>query len=421
MNKRPYEEANGSGHPHKKHKGHSNDRPYSRDRPHHENRRQHDYQRRDDRSHHGRNRHQNDQHPPRDQRAPPASTAPKSYLSHEEALAKLPPPTSESNHVPGYIPFTVPAGLPDAPEITDPKLKGAPFQHRSATISNRSTETVEHTSYERLELLGDAYLELFASRLIFTRLAHLTAGRMSQIRELLVKNETLAEYAQAYGFEKRVSTADMQHMQKELKQNVIKSNKGFNKILGDVFEAYVAAVVLSDLENGFSTAEKWLTALWAPKLQYALEHDSAFVPNSLLHAQDEDPKKRYDPNAKNALQMRVRTKNNGVKLEYEEYAKMQELKGDLLGQNRWFIGVYLTGEGYQKKLLGKGEGRNKVEAGNWAAIDAMYGESNELVEEIAKKVEKEKAAKREEERAAKLAEQEQRHGEEEPAKQVDTA
>ena len=69
------------------------------------------------------------------------------------------------------------------------------------------------------------------------------------------------------------------------------------------------------------------------------------------------------------------------KLFYETYQDSIELKGDKLGQTRHFIAVYLTGYGYEKKLLGKGEGKNKVEAGNWAAIEAMYGDSKDLVDE----------------------------------------
>lgn len=35
-------------------------------------------------------------------------------------------------------------------------------------------------------------------------------------------------------------------------------------------QAYVAAVALSDVEEGFAVVEKWLTALWAPKLVSSL-------------------------------------------------------------------------------------------------------------------------------------------------------
>lgn len=75
-----------------------------------------------------------------------------------------------------------------------------------------------------------------------------------------------------------------------------------------------------------------------------------------------------------------------TKLEYEKYQDPIELKGDKLGQNRHFIALHLTGYGYEKQLLGRGEGKNKVEAGNWAAIEAMYGEAKGIVQECAEKL-----------------------------------
>ncbi|CAK3828125.1 hypothetical protein D0862_00413 [Lecanosticta acicola] len=375
MNKRPYD-GSGDRQLHKKHRNNG-----THDQRGHHRQQDHRDQRRHDDNH---------------QRAPPTSAPPppQSQISFDGALGKLPASTAPLTAVPGYVPFTVPKHLPAAPDILDPKLQNAAFTHVSSLVNNRRNETTEHVSYERLEFLGDAYLELFASRLIMDRVGHLGAGPMSQLRELLVKNETLAEYARMYEFEKRVSASlhDVMRMQKGLKAE-LKGNKGFNKILGDVFEAYVAAVVMSDPENGFAVAEKWLTTLWAPKLVTALEGDKLWDPNSLVHAQDGDPKRRYDPEAKNTLQRRVGNGTNGVKVEYEQYAPMQELKGDKKGQNRFFIAVYLTGHGYHKHLLGKGEGKSKVEAGIWAAMEAMHGDSKDVVDACEQKVQQGKAAR----------------------------
>ena len=91
-------------------------------------------------------------------------------------------------------------------------------------------------SYERLEFLGDAYIELIASRLIFERFVQLTAGQMSQLRELLVKNETLGEYSKAYGFDKRLEAGAIEKMMEDSRSSGGKGNKAFNKVMGDVFE-----------------------------------------------------------------------------------------------------------------------------------------------------------------------------------------
>ncbi|KAJ9635761.1 hypothetical protein H2201_000244 [Coniosporium apollinis] len=168
-------------------------------------------------------------------------------------------------------------------------------------------------TYDRLEFLGDAYIEVVATRLIWGSYASLPAGRMSQIRELLVKNDTLHEYA----------------------------------IVADVFEAYVAAIVLSDPVGGFAAAEDWLVQLWQEKLKDV----RAGAPN--LRAKEE-------------LARRVMAR--GVRLEYRDEAPMEQLKG---GMQTYFIGVYLHGWGWERLCLGSGTGLSKVAAGNEAAARAL--------------------------------------------------
>ena len=173
-------------------------------------------------------------------------------------------------------------------------------------------------------------------------------------------------------------------------------------MLGDVFEAYIAAVILSDPEDGFSVVEKWLTALWAPKLIEAAKLDRA-AGTGFVADGNVDPLKTYNPTAKAELQKRILGQD--VKLDYVVDKPTVELKGDQLGQNRHFVALYLTGYGHERKLLGKGEGKNKVEAGNWAATEAMFGEAKELVEkctaEMTKQREARKKEREEKEKAAK--------------------
>lgn len=385
MNKRPYEDRD-RGHPHKKQR-HDDRHASDRHRPHH---------RETDRDSHGK---------------------PHQSIPYTDALPKLPPPTTTPGAVPPYTPFTVSPSLLPLPEVLSGTLSTAPFRHKStASTYHRSSSTTANPAnpasdptYEKLEFLGDAYLELLASRLLYARFPHLTAGQQSQLRELLVKNETLAEYARAYGFDKRVQVGDWDRMVQDGKE---RGNKGANKVLGDVFEAYVAAVVLSDPDEGFAVAESWMTGLWAPKLVEAASKERYFTPGlGLLHddkvaATPEGLRKTYSPTAKAELQKRV-LGGPGVKLDYEPYQASIELKGDQLGQNRHFIAVYLTGYGYSHYLLGKGEGKNKVEAGNWAALEAMYGDAKGIVEgcEAKTKVAREQRRKEKVAKEAKEAEE----------------
>ncbi|KAK3070441.1 hypothetical protein LTR53_010458 [Teratosphaeriaceae sp. CCFEE 6253] len=324
--------------------------------------------------------------------------------SYEDAIAQLPAPTSTLPPVAAYHPFTVPPCLPPLPDIDNEHLRTAPFRHKSTTTANnRSIHLTPDTTYEQLEFLGDAQLEHIASRLLYTHFPRLTAGQQSQLRELLVKNETLAEYARAYGFDKRVQVGDLERMLEATRGSA--GNKGFNKVLGDVFEAYVAAVVLSHGDEGFAVAEKWMTTLWAPKLVEAAAQQRYFTPGLVLQHADTgtDQSKTYNPAAKAELQKLV-LGGQGVKLVYEAYQSSVELKGDRLGQNQHFIAVYLSGYGLERKVLGRGEGKNKVEAGNWAAQEAMFGEGKGTVEECAKKLAAIKEEKRREREAKEAAE-----------------
>lgn len=301
---------------------------------------------------------------------------------HRRDVCTLPPSTSQSAEVPAYVPFTVSAALPALPPVFEGPLAKACFTHRSAASYHRSSSTGDIT-YERLEFVGDAYIELIATRLIFERYYNLTVGQQSQLRELLVKNETLAEYSRAYGFEKRIEISQREKMQDAAAVRLGYGGKGLNKVLGDVFEAYIAAVVMSDTEHGFAVAEKWLTTLWAPKLQEVKHKFRASDPTTPISSDSVDPLATYNPTAKADLQKRILSSKD-VKLEYVAYQKSLELKGTELGQNMHFIALYLTGYGYQRKELGKGSGKNKVEAGNWAAQKAMFGEAREIVEECEK-------------------------------------
>ncbi|PLB43085.1 RNase3 domain protein [Aspergillus steynii IBT 23096] len=223
--------------------------------------------------------------------------------------------------------------LPTLPPICDRTLEKAVFTHPGINGNIEAT-------YDRLEILGDAYIELFATRLIWDRFHQIPSGRISQLRELLVKNESLAEYAIQYGFDRKAN----------IPQDYLGQPKRWTKTMGDIFESYVAAIILSDPANGYSIAEKWLRRLWTPKLTNAGTQRSSL-------------------NAKDALARRIMGK--GVKLQYlDEEIPIQESGG----KQTFFIGVYLTGWGWTNTHLGSGRGPNKAIAGNEAAEQALSNE-----------------------------------------------
>ncbi|EER40533.1 RNase3 domain-containing protein [Histoplasma capsulatum var. duboisii H88] len=225
--------------------------------------------------------------------------------------------------------------LPPLPPVLDKQLQTAMFTHEG--VHNPNTASLPEKNYERMELLGDAYIEIIATRLVWDTFPRLPAGRLSQIRELLVKNETLAEYTSLYGLDQKL----------QVPPNIRDQVKTWTKIKGDLFEAYVAAVILSNRDNGVQLAEDWLTQLWIPKLEQ-IEKDK--------------PVLRY----KEDLAKLVMDK--GIKLSYLDEKQSICHSG---GLQTFFVGVYLTGWGHKNECLGSGTGFSKVIAGNEAARKAL--------------------------------------------------
>ncbi|GFG16020.1 hypothetical protein IFM61392_09281 [Aspergillus lentulus] len=223
--------------------------------------------------------------------------------------------------------------IPDLPPILDSSLELAVFTHPGLSKDSKST-------YDRLEILGDAYIELIATKLIWSRFEDLSSGQISQIRELLVKNETLSEFATLYGLDGRASVP----------QDLLNQSRRWTKTKGDIFESYVAAIILSRPTDGYHIAERWLTQLWLPRLT------DTVIPRTAL-------------DAKETLAKRIMGK--GVKLKYVDERSPVQSRG---GMQTFYVGVYLTGWGWQNKHLGSGHGPSKAVAGDAAARQALLNE-----------------------------------------------
>ncbi|PGH10962.1 hypothetical protein AJ80_07319 [Polytolypa hystricis UAMH7299] len=259
----------------------------------------------------------------------------KAFVPWEDTLRPIPIPTDSQT--------STLQTLPELPLIKDKTLEKATFTHQG--IVGEDHVPGREVSYERLELLGDAYIEIMATRLIWKRFPALPAGRLSQARETLVKNETLAQFAIDYGFDKRaIVPADYPNQERR-----------WLKTKGDIFEAYVAAIILSDPLSGYERVEKWLWQLWQPKLE-EIEAERPGVMD------------------KERLARKIMGK--GIKIRYVDEKPMLQ-RG---GLKTFYIGVYLTGWGWTDQHLGSGTGLNRVEAGNQAARQALA--NKQLIGEI---------------------------------------
>ncbi|KAI9673322.1 MAG: hypothetical protein M1829_004088 [Trizodia sp. TS-e1964] len=239
---------------------------------------------------------------------------------------------------------------PPLPLINDPKLRNATFTHQGSIIMGAPFPQ----SYEQLEFVGDAYIEVMATRLIYRIMPWQTASRMSQIREMLVKNETLATYSKHYRLDENlVISSDMRQ------SSMVKghAHKPWTKILADVFEAYVASVILSTPQGGFDLAEQWLSQVWQP----------------VLVSQAKELIKSQLPSKTPKVDLSRMLLAPGLRLDYRQEREPLDNR-KRLGRMNYYMGVYFTGLAWNEQHLGSGEGESKSAASQQAAAKALKNE-----------------------------------------------
>lgn len=118
------------------------------------------------------------------------------------------------------------------------------LRHRS-TIEEIS-EGRTYDSYERLEFLGDAVLDLIVSEIIYERYPRKNEGFMTKLRAQIVKGEALAKYA------KTLNLGSVMEIGDRARGQGIEYSKS---ILADVFEAIVGAVYVT---QGYSTTHSFV-------------------------------------------------------------------------------------------------------------------------------------------------------------------
>ena len=101
--------------------------------------------------------------------------------------------------------------------------------------SSYAHEHGDKHDYERIEFMGDAVLDLVVADLVFKNHPNMPQGDMSKLRSKLVKKESLANYARKYNFGEAILLGNGE------KQN---GGKNLDKILEDVFEAFIGAIYL---------------------------------------------------------------------------------------------------------------------------------------------------------------------------------
>lgn len=128
------------------------------------------------------------------------------------------------------------------PKFKNPTLRKLAFIHRSYL---NETNAKEISSNERLEFLGDSVLAFVVSEFLYKKFPLLPEGKLTNLRSLLVKTDTLASIAQEL------------QLGKELKLSKGEERAGRNNptLLANTFEALVGALFL---DSGVESVKKFL-------------------------------------------------------------------------------------------------------------------------------------------------------------------
>ncbi len=203
-------------------------------------------------------------------------------------------------------------------------LKNA-FIHRSYLNENKN---YKGQSNERLEFLGDSVLSIIVSRYLYLQLPTSSEGELTQLRASLVRTETLAKIARS------LELGNYLFLSKGEEDSGGREN---NSILANTFEALIGAIYL---DKGYEEAERFIEINilknWRQLAKTAVSDNKSQLQEILQR------KYRVSPT----------------------YKLLSSWGPDHARQFR--IGVYMD-----NKLFGRGEGKNKQQAAQNAAADAL--------------------------------------------------
>jgi ribonuclease-3 len=210
--------------------------------------------------------------------------------------------------------------------FADSALLRQAFTHRSYLNEHRG-ERGGHN--ERLEFLGDAVLELIATRFLYDKFPDTHEGELTAYRAALVNAVTCAEVALAIGMNDYLLLS-----RGEAKD----AGRARSILLANAFEALVGAIYL---DQGYDTAAAFIAAHLLPKI-------------------DEILQKKLWQDAKSTLQEKVQ-EHEGVT---PTYKVLSESGPD--HDKEFVVGVYA-----REGLLAQGQGKSKQDAEQSAARSAI--------------------------------------------------
>lgn len=140
------------------------------------------------------------------------------------------------------------------PQFQNAALLETALSHRSS-LNEKKVKAGISESYERLEFLGDAVLELVTTEFLFEACPDEPEGTLTAYRSALVKTTTLANLA------KKLQLGEKMYVSKGEEATGGRANEG---ILADVLEAVIGALYL---DQGYEAVKTFLHAELFPQFE----------------------------------------------------------------------------------------------------------------------------------------------------------
>lgn len=211
--------------------------------------------------------------------------------------------------------------------FSDEKLLKTALTHSSYASEHRLGY---ERNNERLEFIGDAYVDAVVGSELFEIMGDAHEGKLSRCRADVVCEDSLADVASCMGL------GDYLYLGKGED-----SSGGRRKasLLADAFEALMGAVII---DGGFSEGRRVILRLLADKIRLASEG-------------------KLDNDFKTRLQEKLQEKDHSVQISYR-------IIGQVGPDHSKTFTMQVTANG---RVLGTGSGRSKAKAEQAAAEDAL--------------------------------------------------
>jgi ribonuclease-3 len=156
-------------------------------------------------------------------------------------------------------------------------LRGALMHH--SYRYERPADAATHPDTQRLEFLGDAVVNMIATRMVFHAFPSADEGTMTRLRSALIRTENLAAIARVYALGEYVILS---------KGEEHAGGRNRVSLLADVCESVLAAMYL---EHGLTVVHEFLAPHFVPHLEQLRASGTPSDPRSYLQ---EEAQRRYN-------------------------------------------------------------------------------------------------------------------------------